>query len=68
MASSKIQPISEFSLKVDLAEYVSDDEDSRLDPANDKAQLDVTALDRYNEDVRKYRRALLDECRLIPLK
>lgn len=45
-------------------------EDESLDPMNvsTKVHLDVTALDRYNEDVRKYRRNLLEECRLIPLR
>jgi len=60
-------PFSEFSFKFNLEDYESDEEEE-LDPLNINAQLDVTALDRYNEDVRKYRRVMLEECRQIPLR
>lgn len=46
-----------------LSTFVDEDEgDISLEKELD---LDVTALDRYNADVRKYRHALLEECKLV---
>ena len=56
-----------MGLKLD--EYTFEDETPQiLDPKgrNQEVTLDVTALDRYNEDIRLYRKQLVEQCRFIP--
>lgn len=55
-----------LSLVLDLDEYEFPEQEAE-DPA-DKVRLDVTALDRYNDDIRKLRRMTIDECRNFPSK
>lgn len=68
-AKSKSLDASAFlslSLVLDLDEYEFPEEEEE-DPA-DRVRLDVTALDRYNDDIRKLRRMTIDECRNFPSK
>lgn len=65
LASVAETGVSEYSMLLNLDEY-DFPEDEAIDPTHLEVNLDVTALDRYNEDVRKYRHALLETCRLLP--
>ncbi|CAG7673154.1 unnamed protein product [Allacma fusca] len=63
--------LSALSTQLNLEEYsFEDDKPYLLDPKgkNQEAALDVTALDRYNEDIRYYRNVILQECRRFPKK
>lgn len=58
---------AEFASKLNLEEYDFNDEDV-LNPEKANLALDVTALDLYNDDVRKYRKLVVQECRQISNK
>jgi hypothetical protein len=65
MTDLQAPEVSEYSMLMNLDEYDFPD-DEQIDPHHLDVNMDVTALDRYNEDVRKYRHALLESCRLLP--
>jgi hypothetical protein len=63
--------LSMLSMKLKLEKYsFEDDKPLVLDPKGKQQEesLDVTALDRYNEDARYYRNLILQECRRFPKK
>ncbi|CAL8135443.1 unnamed protein product [Orchesella dallaii] len=61
--------IAELSELLELEEYGFPEDDEVIgEPTKFEAKLDVTALDRYNEDVRRIRKLTIDECRQLPLK
>ncbi len=63
---------SEFSIlsaALNLNEFKF--EDQLICPSNEqkeKVGLDVTALDRYNDEVRRYRKIVIEECRNLSSK
>ena len=58
-------------MNLNLGQYEFEDEKTEgPDTAGQSTNLalDVTALDRYNEDIRHFRGLLVEECRRLPEK